>query len=198
MGRTRLGMWTVAVALSLATAASAGELGDTLRANKLKMLRIAGAPMEGKSAGGKNPVVMAHADVLTEGKPVTKSQLEAATAGVRGALEALWPSRLTYVEVELYAPDRLLDRGAPAIRSLSMRTESNSPSGALWTPDDSSIDTRKAVHWYAKVVWFRPYTLRAGEVSDFNAWQFLAWYAEGNAARRPAEGGTDHAPERVK
>lgn len=195
--------WTLGIALvaclsSRASAGGAADLGDALRDGKFKMLRMAAGQGTGPAAGASTPVVLAHADLLTEGKPLARGQVEAATLTLRSALERLWPERLAYIEVGIYAPGRLLERGAPVIRTLDIRTKSNSPSGALWVPVAESVDTKKPVHWYAKVVWFRPYTIRASEVSNVDGWEAFVWYAEANAAPRPEQGGVDQAPERVR
>lgn len=145
--------------------------------------------------------------LVAAGKPLERGELRKAAWAIVEWLEDQTGDKYQSVYVQFYADGRL--RGAslenhPAKASNwwdfdgddSRRRGGQGPRRYVMHPD--AIDTTRPVNWYACAHWWKPFRLDGGKVTALEGWQFDAWYAAGNATPRPAEGSTDHAPEKVR
>jgi hypothetical protein len=142
----------------------------------------------------------AHLRVVSTGKPLAPTELRKAAWAMCEAFDGVGAPGLQHLIVDFYADDRLARPSSDRGNSQGVFDQDHEFKGETirYILSERFVDTTQPVNWYARALWWRPWKMKDKGLVGMEPWQFDAWYAAGNATSRPAEGGADFAPAKVK
>ncbi len=142
----------------------------------------------------------AHLRLLSTGKTLDPAALRKATWAMCEALSSVGVLDAQHLIVDFYADGRLARPSSD--RGVSQGVFDADPDfkgeATRYILSERFCDTTQPVNWYARALWWRPWKMKEKRLLGMEPWQFDAWYTVGNASPRPAEGGADFAPVKVK